>query len=55
MPVGFIEGFETIVFYSMFLVFPDYVELLFIVFGIGVVITILQRLHFASKLKFKDL
>lgn len=49
MPSGLIGGFETIVFYSLFIVFPSQVTILFIVFSILVIFTIFQRLFWAKR------
>jgi phosphatidylglycerophosphate synthase len=52
MPTGLIEGFETIVFYSLFLLFPAWVSELFWVFSALVAISALQRMVWAwRKLK----
>lgn len=48
MQPALIEGTETVVFYSLFLLFPNHMALLFAVFGGGVVITIVQRLVWAA-------
>jgi len=47
MPSGLIAGFETILFYSAFLLFPSQVITLFIIFSILVSVTVLQRLIWA--------
>lgn len=47
MPAGIIEGAETIVFYSLFLVFPAHTTLLFGLMSALIVITILQRIFWA--------
>jgi phosphatidylglycerophosphate synthase len=44
MPVGLIEGAETIVFYTLFLLFPAQARPLFQVMAAGVLLTALQRL-----------
>jgi phosphatidylglycerophosphate synthase len=49
MPAGIIGGFETIVAYGIFLLFPVYVTALFSIFAILVFITILQRLIWAKR------
>jgi len=46
-PSALIEGTETVVFYSLFLLAPQFVEMLFSTFAIGVTVTILQRLFWA--------
>jgi phosphatidylglycerophosphate synthase len=52
MPTGLIEGFETIVFYSLFLLFPAWASELFWVFSVLVAISALQRMVWAwRKLK----
>lgn len=35
-PPAFIEGTETVVMFFIFLLFPDYIEYLFFIFGLGV-------------------
>lgn len=47
MPVGLIEGSETIVAYTLFLLFPSLLLVGFALFGAGVATTILQRAQFA--------
>ena len=49
MPAGLIGGFETIVFYSLFILFPSQVTFLFLTFSVLVVFTILQRLIWAKR------
>eukprot|EP00744_Colponema_vietnamica_P015146 GILI01021235.1.p2 GENE.GILI01021235.1~~GILI01021235.1.p2 ORF type:complete len:211 (-),score=36.14 GILI01021235.1:1006-1611(-) len=49
MPPGLIEGTETVLFYAAFIVFNSHTLLLFSLFGLGVLITILQRLQWAAK------
>ncbi len=48
MPAGLIGGFETIVAYGIFLLFPTHITLLFSVFAVLVFITTLQRLIWAK-------
>jgi hypothetical protein len=48
MPAGIIGGFETIVAYGIFLLFPDHIIILFSIFAALVFITILQRLIWAK-------
>lgn len=49
MPTGLVEGFETCIFYGLFMNVPfDYLPHLFIIFGIGVFLTIMQRWYWAS-------
>lgn len=48
MPPGLIGGFETVIFFSCFLIFPDYVTHLFLLMGALVCITIVQRVVWAS-------
>jgi len=48
MPAGLIGGFETIIAFSIFTLFPTYITLLFSIFGILVFITIIQRLIWAK-------
>lgn len=49
MPSGLIGGFETIVFISLFIIFPTWVTILFILFTGLVIFTILQRLVWAKR------
>ena len=49
MPAGLIGGFETILFYSLFFLLPQYILELFIVFSLLILITIIQRLFWAKK------
>lgn len=49
MPAGLIGGFETILAYGVFLLFPSYVTWLFSIFGLLVWITIIQRLLWARQ------
>ncbi|MDL1943616.1 CDP-alcohol phosphatidyltransferase family protein [Chloroflexi bacterium CFX2] len=49
MPAGLIGGFETIIAFSIFTLFPAYLTLLFSIFGILVFITIFQRLIWAKR------
>lgn len=49
MPAGIIGGFETIIAYGIFLLFPVYITALFSIFATLVFITILQRLIWAKR------
>lgn len=49
MPAGIIGGFETIIAYGIFLLFPARITLLFSIFAALVFITTLQRLIWARK------
>ncbi len=49
MPAGFIGGTETIIFYCLFMLLPQYLTVLFSIMGILVVITIMQRLIWATR------
>lgn len=49
MPSGLIEGAETVVFYSLFLVWPTQAVLLFSVFAALVLVTVAQRLVWAAR------
>jgi phosphatidylglycerophosphate synthase len=49
MPAGLIGGVETIVFYTLFILFPGYLVWLFSLMGALVVVTILQRLRWAVR------
>ena len=48
MPTGIIEGTETVIAYFLFLIFPNQIGILFILFGSLVVLTIGQRLIWAK-------
>lgn len=49
MPGGLIEGTETIIFFSLFLLFPNLLTILFVVMGVLVYISALQRLIWAVR------
>ena len=49
MPAGIIGGFESIVAYGIFLLFPAYITVLFSIFAALVFITTIQRLIWARK------
>lgn len=49
MPGGIIEGTETVLFYTAFLLFPAQVDLLFTAMGVLVAMTIMQRLLWAMR------
>ncbi len=49
MPAGIIGGFETIIAYGIFLLFPAHITLLFSIFAALVFITIIQRLVWARQ------
>ncbi len=49
MPTGLIEGSETVIFYTLFLLLPQQLELLFWFMSLLIAITIIQRLYWASK------
>ena len=49
MPSGLIAGSETIIFYSLFFLFPDRVPMLFSVMASMVGITVIQRLVWAAR------
>lgn len=49
MPAGIIGGFETIIAFSTFTLFPVYLTQLYSIFGILVFITIIQRLIWAKR------
>ena len=46
-PGGLIEGAETVVFYTVFFLFPDELPIIFAVFSLLVIITIIQRIRWA--------
>jgi phosphatidylglycerophosphate synthase len=47
MPPGLIEGTETVIFYGLFFLLPGFLLELYIVFGVLVLLTIIQRLVWA--------
>ena len=49
MPAGLIGGFETFVVYSLFFLFPGYINFLFWGFSILILFTIVQRLVWAKR------
>lgn len=49
MPSGLIGGFETLVAYGVFLLFPSYITILFSIFAALVFITTLQRFVWAKR------
>jgi hypothetical protein len=49
MPAGIIGGTETIIFYTAFIFFPAYLAWLFSLMGLLIIVTILQRLVWASR------
>jgi phosphatidylglycerophosphate synthase len=49
MPSGIIEGTETIVFYTVFLIIPDQIVILFSLMTLLIGMTIMQRFIWASK------
>lgn len=49
VPAGIIGGFETIVAYGIFLLFPAYITLLFLIFSTLVFITVIQRVVWAKR------
>ncbi len=49
MPCGLIEGFETIVFYCLFILFWPYLNILFFIMAALMLITIAQRMVWAQK------
>jgi phosphatidylglycerophosphate synthase len=49
MPAGLIGGFESIVAYGIFLLFPAHISVLFSIFAALVFITIIQRLIWAKQ------
>jgi phosphatidylglycerophosphate synthase len=48
MPAGLIGGGETIVFYSAFIIWPDYLIILFAIMALLVAATIIQRVLWAA-------
>jgi phosphatidylglycerophosphate synthase len=56
IPTGLIEGTETIVFYSLFLLLPAYAPYLMVLMAFLVIITIFQRLSWAeSQLRDREI
>lgn len=49
MPTGLIGGGETIVFYSIFIIWPDFLVALFVIMGLLVAVTIIQRVIWAAR------
>jgi len=49
MPAGLIGGAETIAAYFVFLLFPDWMGVLFVIFGLLVFFTTIQRLIWARR------
>ncbi|HAX18149.1 MAG TPA: CDP-alcohol phosphatidyltransferase [Actinobacteria bacterium] len=49
MPKGLVEGFETIIFYSLFFIFPSYLILLFSIMSVMTMISTMQRVYFSLK------
>ncbi len=47
MPSGVADGTMTIIFYTLFLIFPGYIKWLFMIFTILVVVSIIQRMVWA--------
>lgn len=50
MPAGLIGGFETIIAFGVFTLFPAYLTILYIIFTVLVFITIFQRLIWAKRI-----
>jgi phosphatidylglycerophosphate synthase len=50
MPKGLIEGTETIVFYCLFIIFPDFMSVLFSLMALLVIITIFQRISWSESI-----
>lgn len=49
MPPGLVAGTETLIFYSLFILFPAHLALLFAVMAAGVAVGVLQRLAWAGR------
>ena len=49
MPPALIEGTESLAFFFLIIMFCEYIAIWFTLFALGVTITILQRIHWASK------
>ncbi|MCP4141598.1 MAG: CDP-alcohol phosphatidyltransferase family protein [Chloroflexi bacterium] len=49
MPAGLVGGFETIIFYSLFFLLPQFILHIFIIFSTLIFITVIQRLIWAKK------
>mgnify|MGYP001087299351 CR=1 FL=1 len=54
MPGGLIEGVETVIFYTSFLMFSAWIDVLFLIMTVLVAITIGQRLYWAFRYLDKD-
>ena len=50
MPAGLIGGFETIIAFGVFTLFPAYLTILYIIFTVLIFITIAQRLIWAKRI-----
>jgi hypothetical protein len=48
MPGGLIEGTETVIFYTLFFMFPQHLTVLFIIMAVLVGFTIGQRVYWAT-------
>lgn len=48
IPAGLIEGAETIIFFALFFLFPGWIDALFVLMGVLVCVTIIQRFWWAS-------
>ena len=49
MPSGLVEGIETILFYSLFLLLPNRLVPLFTIMTVLVMLTVLQRIAWAMR------
>ncbi len=49
MPAGLVGGFETIIFYSLFFLLPQYLLYIFIIFSALILFAVIQRLIWAYK------
>lgn len=49
MPPGLVAGTETVIFYSLFMIFPEHLAVLFGAMALGVLLTIAQRLAWAAR------
>ncbi|MEZ4605660.1 MAG: hypothetical protein R2865_02330 [Deinococcales bacterium] len=55
MPAGLIEGAETILFFSLFMLFPEHLYQLFSLMATLVIITVIQRLWWVFRRLSREL
>lgn len=49
MPLGVVEGFETIIFYTLFYLFPDSLDILFLIMSVLTLAGVFQRIIWAIR------